>query len=314
MKLFLFLFAFLTSVASASPYRIVTTTGMIADITREIAKDKANVVCLMQAGVDPHLYKPTRTDIATLSQADIVFYNGLLLEGKMTDALIRVAMAGKKVFAVTERIDKSYLLEPKEFQGHYDPHVWMDPNAWLIAAKFIHQQLVEYDRDNTEQYTENLKIYSEQLLKLSHYAENALNSVPEKSRVLITAHDAFNYFGRRFNFDVRGIQGISTESEAGVKDIEQLVKLIVERNIKAVFIESTVSQKNINALIEGSKAAGHSVKIGGQLFSDAMGIEGTYEGTYIGMIDHNVTTIARALGADLNPKGMQGKLSVEIQK
>jgi manganese/zinc/iron transport system substrate-binding protein len=290
-------------------YTIVATVGMVADITRNVAGEHAEVHGLIGSGVDPHLYKPTRSDVQKLMSADVIFYNGLLLEGKMTDSLLRAATSGKRVHAVTELIDQTYLLEPDEFAGHFDPHVWMDPAAWAKAVEVVRDKLVEYDPQHAEQYKLNAAEYLGRLELLDRYAESAMNSVSEQQRVLVTAHDAFNYFGRRFGFEVVGIQGISTESEAGVRDIERLVSLLVERNIAAVFVESTVSERNINALIAGAKARGHEVTIGGELFSDAMGDEGTYEGTYIGMIDHNVTSITRALGGQAPELGLNGKLS-----
>ncbi len=291
--------------------RIVGTIGMIVDVVKNVAGNRVNVVSLMGSGVDPHLYKATRSDIVTLNAADMIFYNGLLLEGKITDALIRVATSGKKVYAVTELIDPSFLLEPPEFQGHFDPHVWMDPKAWSLAVEVIQSKLSELDAAGSEEYKRNSMVYAEKLNSLDAYAERALHSVPEASRVLVTAHDAFNYFGRRYGFEVRGIQGISTESEAGVQDIERLVDLLVSKKIRAVFVESTVSQRNIRALLEGAAARGHTGVIGGELFSDAMGKPDTYEGTYVGMIDHNVTTIVRALGGEAPERGFQGKLQMQ---
>ena len=287
---------------------VVCTIGMITDVTKEVGGDRIDVRGIMKSGIDPHLYKATRSDIVLLSNADVIFYNGLFLEGKMTDALIRVASAGKKVFAVTELLDEKYLLEPKEFQGHFDPHVWMDPKAWARAVELIRDKLAEADPKGKDVFYKNAKNYLLKLEKLDKYATDVLNSVPKDSRVLVTAHDAFNYFGKRFGYEVLGIQGLSTDSEAGVKDIERIVSLLVGKKISAVFIESTVSDKNIKALIEGAAARNHQVKIGGELFSDAMGKNGTYEGTYIGMIDHNVTTISRALGGNAPEKGMEGHL------
>lgn len=294
---------------AAGAYTIVTTVGMVTDIVREVAGDRASVVPLIGPGVDPHLYKPTRSDIERLLSADVVFYNGLLLEGKMTDSLVRAASAGKKVHAVTELLDETFLLEPEDFGGHADPHVWMDPAAWAKAVEAVRDKLAEFDPANASLYQQNAAAYLARLAELDAYAARVLASVPERQRVLVTAHDAFNYFGRRFGFEVVGIQGISTESEAGVRDVERLVTLLVERKIPGVFVESTVSERNINALVAGAKARGHQVVIGGKLFSDAMGDEGTYEGTYIGMIDHNVTLIARALGGEAPERGMQGKLT-----
>jgi manganese/zinc/iron transport system substrate-binding protein len=292
----------------SGPYTIVATVGMVTDVVRHVAGDRADVTGLMGSGVDPHLYKPTRSDVQRMLGADVIFYNGLLLEGKMTDSLIRAATSGKKVHAVTELLDEQYLLEPEEFAGLYDPHVWMDPSAWARAIDVVRDKLIEFDPAGEDEYRANAKAYAAELAALDEYATRVLGSVPEEQRVLVTAHDAFNYFGRRFGYEVVGIQGISTESEAGVQDIERLVDLLVDRNIRAVFVESTVSERNINALITGARARGHEVIIGGELFSDAMGDDGTYEGSYIGMIDHNVTTVARALGGDAPERGMSGRL------
>lgn len=287
---------------------IVTTIGMIEDIAREVAGDRADVVALTGAGIDPHLYKPTRGDVRRILDADIIFYNGLRLEGKMTDTLVRASNAGRKVFAVTELIDKDKLIEPKGHEGTYDPHVWMDPTAWMKAVDVVRDRLVAYDPEHAEVYRRNAQRYGRELERLDEYASQVLASVPETQRVLVTAHDAFNYFGQRFGYEVVGLQGLSTESEAGVRDIERLVELIVSRKVQAVFIESTVSRRNISALVAGARARGHTVTIGGELFSDAMGAADSYRGTYIGMIDHNVTTISRALGGEAPEKGLNGKL------
>lgn len=297
-----------TAEPKSYPYRITTTVGMVTDIVREVAGDKATVTGIIGEGVDPHLYKPTRNDVAALLGADVVFYSGLMLEGKMADTLIKVARTGKPVYAVTELIEEKYLLEPKEFQGHYDPHLWMDVSAWSKCVEAVAQSLSEFDHANADFYKSNAERYRKELEKLDAYAKKTIASIPEKSRVLITAHDAFNYFGRAYGIKVMGIQGISTESEAGLQDINRLVDFIVENDIGAVFVETSVADKNVRALVDGAKARGKEIRIGGSLFSDAMGAPGTYEGTYIGMIDHNVTLIARALGGDAPKKGMQGKL------
>ncbi len=293
---------------SNASYTIVTTTGMITDIAKRIAGDRADVTGLMSSGIDPHLYSPTRNDIQSLMKADIVLYSGLHLEGKMIDAFDRVAKV-TKVFAVTDSLDREQLFSPPEFDGHHDPHVWMDPLAWKQVAQFIHATLVEHDPDGAPLYDTNMAMLATEIDALNTYASEALGSIPDEQRVLVTAHDAFSYFGRRYNFQVVGIQGISTESEAGVRDIERIVDLLVTRKIAAVFVETTVSERNIRALIAGAKDRGHTVTIGGALFSDAMGLEDTYEGTYIGMIDHNITLIAKALGADVPDAGMNGLLS-----
>lgn len=291
------------------PIKVVATTGMIADVVRQVGDNRVSVAVLMGPGIDPHLYKPTRSDVARLLSADVIFYNGLLLEGKMTDALVRVASSGRPVVAVTEKLPEDFLLAPQEFQGHSDPHVWMDPVAWSETISVIERKLSEIDSSGQPQYSARADNYRRELQALHEYAARVLETVPKSSRVLVSAHDAFNYFGRRYNYEVIGIQGLSTESEAGVQDIEKLVGILVSRSVKAVFVETTVSERNIRALIEGAKAQGKSVQIGGNLYSDAMGEAGTYEGTYIGMIDHNITTITRALGGQAPERGMRDQLS-----
>lgn len=297
--------------ADASRYKAVATVGMITDIVRNVAGDRAEVEGLIGEGVDPHLYKPTRNDVVKLSQADIVFYNGLMLEGKMTDVLVRVARGGKPVHAVTDSIlDRGDYVMNTEAE-HYDPHVWMDVSGWIEAVGVVAEALAAFDAPNADYYKANAEAYTAELHKLDDYARSSIASIPENARVLVTAHDAFNYMGRAYGLDVRGIQGLSTESEAGVQDIERLVQFLVDRKIPAVFVESSVAEKNVRALAEGTRAKGHHVRIGGTLFSDAMGPAGTYEGTYIGMIDHNVTAITRALGGEAPEAGMQGKLTLE---
>ena len=294
--------------ADDGPYRVVTTVGMITDLVERVAGDRAAVTGLIQPGIDPHLYKPTRTDIRALLAADVVFYNGLLLEGKMTDAFVRTASAGTTVVAVTGELDDALLLEPEELEGHTDPHVWMDPSAWARTVGVIESALAAHDPAHAEGYRARAATLRAELEELDSYAQRVLATVPESARVLVTAHDAFAYFGRRYGFEVVGIQGISTESEAGVRDIERLVDLLVEREISAVFVESTVSDRNIRALLAGAESRGHRVRIGGSLYSDAMGASGTYAGTYAGMIDHNVTLITRELGGQAPELGMRGRL------
>ena len=297
-----------TARTTAEPYTVVATTAMVADIVRHVAGDRATVKPLMHAGVDPHLYRATRSDMAAMLEADVVFYNGLHLEGRMSDAFVKVATAGKPVYAITDLLDEDYLLEPEGFEGHYDPHVWMDPNGWMKATDVVIDKLAGFDPPYADRYRANGDAFKLELKKLDEYARQALNTVPQERRVLVTAHDAFNYFARAYDIRVEGIQGISTDSQAGMRQIESLVELIVTRKVSAVFTESSVPPKNIQALVEGAKARDHDVRIGGELFSDAMGAEGTYEGTYIGMLDHNITTIVRALGGNAPERGLNGKL------
>ena len=305
----------MTTLASAAtfngkyPFRVGATVGMVADIIREVAGDKADVTNIIGSGVDPHVYSPTRSDVAVLLKSDIIFYSGLLLEGQMTDVLAKISRK-RPVFAVTELLGEDYLLRDPQ-TGHHDPHVWMDVQGWSKAVEVVSNALVSFDPTNADRYRNNADLYQSRLKHLDAYALEAIHSIPENQRILVTAHDAFNYMGRAYGLEVRGIQGISTESEAGLKDINQLVDLLVNRSIPAVFVETSVSDKNVKALMEGAAARGHHISIGGNLFSDAMGPPGTYEGTYEGMIDHNITVIARALGGKAPVKGMQNKLTVE---
>lgn len=292
----------------AGPLSVLATTGMIGDLVREIGGERVRVEVLMGAGVDPHLYRATREDVAKMLRADVIFYNGLLLEGRMSDAFVRVARAGKPVYAVTELLPEETLIEPEGADGHFDPHVWMDPRAWSRAAELIAATLSRHDPDGTATFRRNLEVLLARIAALDAYAEQALATIPERQRVLVTAHDAFNYFARRYGIEVLGIQGLSTESEAGVRRIQELVGVLVERRIPAVFVETSVSDRNVLALVEGAAARGHRVAIGGALFSDAMGEPGSYEGTYVGMIDHNVTTITRALGGSAPERGFQNRL------
>ena len=291
------------------PLKVVTTTAIVADITKHVAGEHANVQTLMGEGVDPHLYKPTAADAKVILGTDVIFYSGLMLEGRMADTFFKAARMGKVVYPVTELLDEAYLLEPEEFEGHWDPHVWNDVAAWSKAVDAVAEAFCEQDPDNCEAYKANATAYQKELTELNAYAQKVLSSIPRGKRVLVTAHDAFNYFGRAYDVEVVAVQGLSTESEAGIEDVNNLVDVLVDRNIDAVFIESSVSDRNIKALIEGAKAKGHTVRIGGTLFSDAMGASGTYEGTYIGMIDHNATIIAQSLGGSAPEKGLNGQLS-----
>ena len=289
---------------------IVATTGMVADLVRAVAGDRAEVEALMGEGVDPHLFKPARSDTVRLLRADAVFISGLHLEGKMTGAFDRLRESGKPVVALGDAVPKDRLLSPPEFEGAHDPHIWMDVGIWAQTLPAIRDGLTRLDPAGAETYARNADTYGAALTRLDTYARRILSSIPEKARVLVTAHDAFNYLGRAYGIEVRGIQGISTESEAGLRIIEELAALLADRGVPAVFPETSVSDRNVRALVEGAAARGRQVTLGGALFSDAMGAPGSYEGTYIGMIDHNVTTIARALGGDAPAGGFQGKLAL----
>lgn len=295
--------------ASAKVLQVTATTGMVADTVARVAGDRAKVQALMGPAVDPHLFRPTRTDIAKLAGADVIFYNGLYLEAQM-EALLADLATRKPVVAIAERVPQDRLLANADYPDKLDPHVWMDPKLWAHAVEAVRDALIAADEAGRDQYTANAARMISELDRLAQYANTSLGSVPEGQRVLVTAHDAFNYFGRAYNFQVLGIQGISTESEAGLRQIEDMVATLVERNIRAIFVETSVSDRNVKALIEGAAARGHTVTIGGELYSDAMGAAGTYEGTFIGMIDHNATVITRALGGDAPARGLNGQLSV----
>lgn len=287
---------------------VVATTGMIADTARAIGGDHVDVRALMGPGVDPHAYRQTRSDIVAMTRADLVLWHGLYLEAQMEDFFEDLGRR-RMVVPVAEAMPRNLLLAHEDYDNRFDPHVWMDPDLWRHVAAEIRDALAEVDPENAAFYLASAESFLTELDTVSAYAREALASVPDDSRVLLTAHDAFNYFGQAYGFEVLGIQGISTESEAGLVRIAELVDLLVARDIRAVFVESSVSDRNIRALIEGAAARGHEVRIGGELFSDAMGEPGSYEGTYIGMIDHNVTIITRSLGGDAPERGMSGQLS-----
>ena len=283
-----------TGISSQRPIRVVTTIGMITDIVQNVGGDRVDVTGLMRAGIDPHLYRASEGDVARLAGADLIFYNGLHLEGKMAGVLERMQDQIKTV-AVTQDVDRTVLLAPPEFEGAYDPHLWFDVTLWRKAVERVRDTLIEVDTGSAELYRANTKDYLAQLEELHNYVMQQAERISPDQRVLVTAHDAFNYFGRAYGFEVRGLQGISTATEAGTADVQALVQFIVERRIPAMFVETSVPRQSIEAVQAAVKAKGFSVEIGGQLFSDAMGASGTPEGTYIGMVRHNIDTIVASL-------------------
>ncbi|MEN0111915.1 MAG: zinc ABC transporter substrate-binding protein [Planctomycetota bacterium] len=287
---------------------VVATTGMVADLARRVGGDSVRVSQLMGPGVDPHLYKATRDDVAAVLSADLVLYSGLMLEGKMADTLER-AGADRPVIAVTETLPSDRLLSPDDASGHPDPHVWMDATLWAECVDAARTALTQLRPDAADGFQANADAYVAEITALGDYAERVIATIPESQRVLVTSHDAFGYFGRAYGLQVEGVQGISTESEAGLKRVNDLVGMLVDRGVPAVFVESSVSPKSVRALIDGAAAREAEVAIGGELFSDAMGPVDTYEGTYLGMLDHNVTTVCRALGGEASAGGMAGKLA-----
>ncbi|WP_425044455.1 metal ABC transporter solute-binding protein, Zn/Mn family [Primorskyibacter sp. S87] len=290
------------------PLKVVATTGMIADATREVGGDLVDVRGLMGPGVDPHAYRQTRSDIVAMTRADLVLAHGLYLEAQM-ESFLQDLGRKRNVIAVADEIPRELLRGHDSYEDKFDPHVWMVPDLWAHVVRNIQDALTAARPEAADIFATNADKHLEQVDRLASYARQTMNGVPQDARVLLTAHDAFGYFGDAYGIEVLGIQGISTESEAGLNRISEMVDILVDRGIGAVFVETSVSDRNIRALIEGAAARGHEVRVGGELFSDAMGPDGSYEGTYIGMIDHNVTVIAGGLGADVVERGMDGKLS-----
>ncbi len=289
------------SMAAADPnevagrkVRVLATTGMVADVVKNVGGDRVEVQTLMGPGVDPHLYKASEGDVLDIGEADIVLYSGLHLEGRMTEVLERSGET-RPVVAVTRDIPRHKLLKPEAFEGSYDPHVWMDVGLWMHTVGVVEQALSELDPRHAAGYERRADAYMRELRELDQYVREQIKWIPERSRVLVTAHDAFNYFGRAYGMEVMGLQGISTETEAGIGDVQRLTEVLVERDVKAVFVESSVPRRNIEAVQAAARSRDHEVRVGGELFSDAMGQPGTPEGTYIGMIRHNVDTIVGAL-------------------
>ncbi len=275
-------------------YQVVCTTGMIADAVSHVLGERAEVTALMGPGVDPHLYKATQGDLRRLMDADLIFYNGLHLEGKMVEVLQKVGRL-KPVIAVAEGVPQERLLNTTAYAGAHDPHLWFDVSIWADVVDHIGAVMQEQDPEGAEYYAVNGRRYRGELLALHREVQAAIASIPGEQRVLITAHDAFEYFGRAYGIEVRGLQGISTLSEYGLRDVAGLVDFIVGRGIKAVFVESSVPRKSLEAVVEGCGQKGHEVRIGGTLYSDAMGAEGTPEGSYTGMVRYNVHTIVSSL-------------------
>lgn len=279
---------------SDRPVRVVATTGMIADAVRNVGGEHVEVTGLMGPGVDPHLYRPTASDVSALDNADIIFYNGLELEGRMTDIFVRLARTTPTV-PVAQDVPEDRLLESQDYEDAHDPHIWFDVDLWTSVVRVIEAELSELDPDNASDYAAWANAYVDELDQLDAYVFEQIELIPEDSRVLITAHDAFGYFGHRYGVEVIGLQGISTAAEAGAADVQNLSQLIADRQIKAIFVETSVPRATIEAVQAAVRSRGHEVEIGGELFSDAMGDPGTEAGTYIGMITHNTDTIAGAL-------------------
>lgn len=273
--------------------KVVVTTTIIADVLRELSGGLVEVEALMGPGVDPHLYKASAGDVDRMVKADMVVYNGLHLEGRMGEVFEKIQ--NKIIFAVNDSIDEGRLLDSDTYAGYFDPHVWLDITIWEDATRRMAEGLKELDPQNAQEYDENLARYLKELEELDQYVRDRTEELDKDKRILITAHDAFRYFGIQYGFDVRGLQGISTDAEAGTSDIRKLADFIVEKQIKAIFVESSVPRKNIEALQEAVRAKGFEVEIGGELYSDSTGGVGTTAESFIGTVKANIDTIVDAL-------------------
>ena len=274
---------------------VVTTTTMITDLVKNVGGDMIEVQGLMGAGVDPHLYKASAGDVTKLSRADIIFYNGLHLEGKLVEVFEKMGSATKTQVALGERLDKTTLIGADYFASNYDPHVWFNIQYFKQFVGAVVEVLSTNDPKNSDRYAANANAYLKQLDALESEIKGVIETLPKEKRILVTAHDAFNYFGKIYDFNVVGLQGLSTATEAGVKDVQRLSQFIIDNNVKAIFIESSVPRRTIEALEAAVKAKDHQVVIGGSLYSDALGDAGTEEGTYVGMFRYNVHTIVNSL-------------------
>ncbi|MCK0130496.1 zinc ABC transporter substrate-binding protein [Flavobacteriaceae bacterium F08102] len=275
--------------------QVVTTTTMITDLVKNIGGDFVDVQGLMGAGVDPHLYKASEGDVSKLYNADVIIYNGLHLEGKLADVFEQMTKQEKHIIAVSDALDPSVLIGSEYFASNYDPHIWFSIANWEKITTYVASQLAKVDSLHASVYVDNAHVYLTQLKELRENIETTLAVLPDDQRILVTAHDAFNYFGKDFNFNVVGLQGLSTATEAGVQDVQKMANFIIEHKVKAIFVESSVPKRTVEALQASVKSKGYEVKIGGTLYSDALGSAGTVEGTYLGMYKYNVKTIVEAL-------------------
>ncbi len=267
---------------------------MIGDVVQNLVGNRVQLYTLMGAGVDPHLYRATQGDLEKLTRADLILYNGLHLEGKMAEVFEKLAKR-KNTKAVARGVSREYLLQVPNTPGVYDPHIWFDVDIWIQVTAYVAGELTKTFPKLKNTISENVPKYTKQLAAVKDSIRNQLAQIPSERRVLITSHDAFHYFGRSFDIEVKGLQGISTVSDFGLKDINDMVNLVVDKKIKAIFVETSVSQRAIQAVVKGCQAKGRDVKLGGPLFSDAMGTKGTPEGTYVGMLQHNAHKIMEDL-------------------
>ena len=301
MKKILFILAIIIFIgckntsSESGKIKVVTTTTMLTDLVQNIGGDLIEINGLMGAGVDPHLYKASEGDVSKLHNADIIFYNGLHLEGKLVEVFEKMNLKDKSTISLGGYLDTTQLIGSDYFASNYDPHVWFNIQFFKEFSNKVTEVLAEKDPENAAKFVENEKTYIQKLDALEKEISSIIEKLPIEKRILVTAHDAFNYFGKQYGFQVVGLQGLSTATEAGVQDVQKLSTFIIENKVKSIFVESSVPQRTIEALQAAVISKGHDVSIGGSLYSDALGSTGTIEGTYIGMFQYNVNTIVNAL-------------------
>ncbi|HEX7003035.1 MAG TPA: zinc ABC transporter substrate-binding protein [Trueperaceae bacterium] len=304
LPMLLFAAAILSLLSSAwaqpRPLRVAATVGMIGDVARNVGGDCAEVTAIMGSGIDPHVYQASARDVSIFQRAEVILYGGYFLEGQLGEVLEGFSRR-KPTIAVSEAaVGREEVITTEDSYG-VDPHVWMDVGLWADTVPVIARVFAELQPECSDYFEENAREYLANLQALHEWVKAAVATIPPQQRILITAHDAFSYFGRAYGIEVEGIQGISTESEAGVADIRRMADIVAHRRVPAVFIESTINPRTIQAVVDAAVQRGHRVEIGSQLYSDALGTEGTAAGTYIGMIYSNVSNIVGDLGGEVPP-------------
>ena len=288
------------NVYAQEPLNVVSTVGMVNDVVKNVGGECVEATAIMGAGIDPHTYQASAQDVQLFQNADVIFYSGYVLEGQLGSVLERFAEQKPTVAASPLSIGTGDLITVQSVYG-IDPHLWMDVNLWAKLAPTVMNTLSELRPDCAEQMQANVESFTNELRALDGWIEESIASIPEQQRILVTAHDAFNYYGRAYGLDVEGVQGISTEAEAAIADIRGTVDTVVERQVPAIFVESTINPRTIESVRQAAQERGQEVEIGGQLYSDAMGQDGTAGGTYIGMLYENTKNITQALGGTVPP-------------
>lgn len=280
---------------SSRVIQVVATTSMIAEMVREVGGERVHVEGLMGPGVDPHLYKASEGDVARMAGADVVFYNGLHLEGKMVEIFEQMHAFGVPAFAVSDAVPPDRLLESDLFVGNFDPHIWFAADLWRLVALAVAEDLASIDPGSQNLYRSNAEAFAAVIAEADTYVRGRAKELPPESRILVTSHDAFGYFGRSYGFEVRGLQGLSTATEAGTGDVQALADFVALKKVPALFLESSVSSRGMEAVLSAVRSRGVEVVVGGTLYGDALGAPGTDAGTYAGMVRSNIDTIVEGL-------------------